>query len=409
MKILHLNYYENQGGAAIAAQRIHNSLLNKEVDSKILVSQKTSQNTKIIGPDSTFEEIINQVKISLQRKMNKYSSFKSNFTQSFNLIPSGILKKIKKINPDLVHLHWIGNEMISIKQLLSIKKPIVWTLHDMWPYCGSEHYTFSNDFINGYEKKKPFPFDFNFLVWKMKKKYINPKIHFVSTSNWQQKNIKKSYLYKNNFSELIPLPLDLNFWKPIDKKISKNLLGINEDNVILFGGDNFIDRKWKGFEFIKDIIKNSKSDKFRKDMLFIFFGEDKKFDSEVNALGIKYKYFKNVSPNSYDLKLLYSASDLLLVPSTLESFGQLALEASSCGTPSVCFENTGITEIVEHLKTGYVSKMNSVSDFENGIDWCLNKENSLNLSKNCIKLTNTKFSSNVIADKYIELYKSLIK
>ena len=85
MKILHLNYYESQGGAAIAVQRIHNALLAKNIDSQIIVSKKNSNNPKVIGPNSTFEEILNLLKISFQRKLNKFSSLKTDFSQSYNL------------------------------------------------------------------------------------------------------------------------------------------------------------------------------------------------------------------------------------------------------------------------------------------------------------------------------------
>jgi len=102
MKILHLNYYESQGGAAIAVQRIHNALLAKNIDSQIIVSKKNSNNPKVIGPNSTFEEILNLLKISFQRKLNKFSSLKTDFSQSYNLIPSNILDKIKKNNGPLI-------------------------------------------------------------------------------------------------------------------------------------------------------------------------------------------------------------------------------------------------------------------------------------------------------------------
>ena len=408
MKILHLNYYQTQGGAAIAMQRIHNSLMSQGIDTNILVSSKDSNNPRVIGPESTFEEIINLLKVSFQRKINRLSVYKSNFSQSFNLFPSNILKKIDKINPDIIHLHWIGNEMISIKQLSKIKKPIVWTLHDMWPYCGSEHYSFSDEYINGF-KKNSFLFDFNFYTWKLKKKFINSKICFVPTSSWQQNKIKQSYLYKNNFSKLIPLPLDTNFWKPINKKLSRDILNIKEENVILFGGDNLIERKWKGFEIIKKILTDNQNITLKQNTFFLLFGEDKNILQEIKKLGIKYKYFNHIAPNSYDLKLLYSASDLLLMPSLIESFGQLALEAASCGVPTVCFENTGVTEIVQHLKTGYVAKNNSEADFKNGIEWCLKNKNSIEISNNCTDLVKKKFSYNVVAYKYIELYKTLFK
>ena len=190
MKILHLNYFENEGGAAIAVKRIHQSLISKGIDSNILVTVKTSNNPKIIGPESTFEQIVSLLKVSFQRQINKINSTRENYSRSFNLLPSNILKKIKKFNPDIVHLHWIGNEMLSIKQISMIKKPIVWTLHDMWPYCGSEHYTFSNRYIHGYSdvlNKSFLSFDLDKYIWKLKKKYLKDNIFLFQQANGKKK------------------------------------------------------------------------------------------------------------------------------------------------------------------------------------------------------------------------------
>ena len=58
-------------------------------------------------------------------------------SNSYNLIPNNFVKKINSINCDIINLHWIGNNLIPIKDLKKINKPIVWTLHDMWAYTGS--------------------------------------------------------------------------------------------------------------------------------------------------------------------------------------------------------------------------------------------------------------------------------
>ena len=190
MKILHLNYFENEGGAAIAVKRIHESLISKGIDSNILVTVKTSNDLKIIGPESTFEQIVSLLKVSFQRQINKFNTIKENYSRSFNLLPSNILRKIKKFNPDIVHLHWIGNEMLSIKQISMIEKPIVWTLHDMWPYCGSEHYTFSDRYVHGYSdalNKSFLSFDLDKYIWELKKKYFKKNIFLVPKSEWQKK------------------------------------------------------------------------------------------------------------------------------------------------------------------------------------------------------------------------------
>ena len=67
MKVLHVNYYDHKGGASIGVNRLHKALLNQGLDSKILVSEKNSNDEKIIGPKSTLEELVNQIRISLSR------------------------------------------------------------------------------------------------------------------------------------------------------------------------------------------------------------------------------------------------------------------------------------------------------------------------------------------------------
>jgi len=114
--------------------------------------------------------------------------------------------------------------------------------------------------------------------------------------------------------------------------------------------------------------------------------------------------------NPTELRLIYSACDLILAPSTLEAFGQVALEGASCGIPTLAFDKTGIADIVEHKFSGYLSNYMDQNDFEKGLNWILenlekDKDYFLN---NCLKIVSEKFNNRVIANQYIEIYKSLI-
>ena len=87
------------------------------------------------------------------------------------MIPNNI---VKQLDFDIVNLHWIGNNLIPINDIKKIKKPIVWTLHDMWPYTGSEHYSLQNRYIEGYNKNKSGDlkgFDIERYCWNLKKHY----------------------------------------------------------------------------------------------------------------------------------------------------------------------------------------------------------------------------------------------
>ena len=133
MKILHLNYHENSGGAKNCANRIHRALLKQNIDSLMLVQNKTSNSDKVISTNNITERFLDKVNLYFKEKLNKLNSNFNNFkvSRSYNFLPTFKLKYIKQINPDIINLHWIGNNFINIKELSLIHKPIVWTLHDM--------------------------------------------------------------------------------------------------------------------------------------------------------------------------------------------------------------------------------------------------------------------------------------
>ena len=131
MKVAHINFSDTSGGAAIATEKIHNSLLEEKIESYLLVNEKKSNFKNVLGPKSTFKLIEIELRKSFSRLIKRKFIKSGDGTFSFNIIRSGMLKKVNDLRPDITHLHWIGNEMISIPQIKKIKSPVVWTLHDM--------------------------------------------------------------------------------------------------------------------------------------------------------------------------------------------------------------------------------------------------------------------------------------
>ena len=239
MKVLHVNYYDLKGGAAIGVNRLHNALLDKGLESKLLVSEKTSNEEKIIGPVSTLEQLKNQARISLARFVKRNLMKTSNKeTFSFNYLNTAILDKINNIDTDLVHLHWIGNEMISISQLKKIKKPIVWTFWDMWPICGAEHHSSDNRHIEGYNNnnrpENESGFDLNKIIWNNKKKNFNFDFIITTPSQWFLEIVKKSFLFKDKEIHHIPLNIDCSIWRQRDKNLAKEMFDINTKKKIYY-------------------------------------------------------------------------------------------------------------------------------------------------------------------------------
>ncbi len=167
MKIGHLSYYDSQ-----IALLIHLNLKKiTKIDSRLFVIKKSTKHSETFDFSSNL--IINFIKEKLSSfiKIFFYSRY---MTSSASIFPSGWGKYFNKSNIDLINLFWINRETISISEIGEIKKPIVWTLCDMWAFCGGENFTFNNRYITGYKKNnKPsyeLGFDFNKWLWSRKKK-----------------------------------------------------------------------------------------------------------------------------------------------------------------------------------------------------------------------------------------------
>ncbi len=164
MKILSISQNDIEGGANRAAYRIHVGLNKFSVDNDMLTKYKKSKDVKVLCNKSIISKINQAFRERLSSYLNKLlytnpDQVMDNAFLSSNYLPSFFHKKINKSNYQIINLHWVGNDMMSIEDIGKIKKPIVWTFHDMWPFCGVEHYY--NEYLNtkiprwktGYAKK----------------------------------------------------------------------------------------------------------------------------------------------------------------------------------------------------------------------------------------------------------------
>ena len=409
MKILHVNFSDNLGGASISVLRLHKFLLNKGVDSHLLVSEKELNEKNVVGISKTSEKIKNIIKSTVSRNLKIIFKTSNKNTHSLNLIPSKLLKIINDFNADIVNLHWLGNETLSIKQIGKIKSEVVWTLHDMWPFCGAEHYTLDRRYEEGYRKSnKPnyeTGFDLNKYIWKKKISSFKKVNKIIATSTWMKNCVKKSYLFKNKNIEEIPLILDQKIWCPIhEKDAARKILGLSLDKkIITFGSDNYLNNNRKGFNHFLDLTKNYIDN---ENIEFVIFGENNfnKLNTYLNKLSLRMN-LKNLGKinDETTMKLLYTATDVIVSPSIIEAFGLIVFEALNMGTPCVIFENTGSESMVDHKQNGYIAKFKSSQDLSNGVSWCLD---NLTDKKIVHEYSLKKINSDESMVKYINFLKS---
>lgn len=408
MKVLHLSTHDISGGAARAAYRLHTGLRRIGVDSWMLVQNKQSNNPYVVGKSSIFWRKL----FFIQRQVEKlqlrfYFKRKKDIFSNSNLPNVFLLKKIKDINPDIIHLHLINGTFLSIKQLSELSKlnkVIVWTLHDSWVFTGGCHIPHSckkykNKCGNCPILRSGKENDLSRKIWLNKKKvFDNVNFTIITPSNWLKECAQNSTLLKNKTVIMIPNSIDLDVFKLLDKRNARKSLGLSDNKkYLLFGAMSANSDRNKGFDLL---IKSLSFLDVGNKIELLVFGNNKDFEIKTN---MQVRYFGLIE-NDEKLNQLYSAADVTIVPSRSESFSLVSLESISCNTLCVAFNIGGIPDIIDHKKNGYLAKPFDVEDLAKGIDFCLsNSEFELNARDKAEK----EYGLEVQAKMYEELYHSL--
>lgn len=411
MKILHINYHQNQGGASVATNRLIEALNQNNINSDLIVNQKKDKET-FVKPQfkNIFELYSHKMKKFLAIYIKKILGADNMYKDSISLFSSNLHMQINSSNVDIVNLHWVCNEMISIKEIKKIEKPLVWTLVDMWPFSGSTHYT-ENDFYKFSNKKYDEKKIFNIQNWVLNKKikYFNKDIVIVCISKWLEKLAKESQVFKNNKIYTIPCTIDVNDWKSFDKKKARQSLGFDTNKkYYLFSAFNGINDKRKGFDLMLDSL--SKISMSKNKFVVVVLGNAE----GLNRINELYKFDFRVFDQNFDndknlLKTIYSACDILIMPSRLEAFGQVALEAGCCELPCVSFKNTGVEEVISHNNDGYLADYLDIEDLSKGINLLNDETVNIKMSKNIRNKIIKEFSYENVSKKYKNIYETLIK
>lgn len=407
MKILILNTHSHSGGAARAAKRLHKSLLASGIDSKMLVLWKESDDPTIIPVISEKKAFIAKMFKAVRRIFNRIPETTIFSTNGF-LIKS-VLSKIDEINPDVVHLHWVNEGFLNIKTLSKIKQPIVWTLHDMYPFTGGCHY----DEGCGLYKERcqeckilTSNTKLGHRQWKWKEKQFSniPNLTIIGLSRWLQQCSKESSLFQTRDTVNLPNPIDTSIFAPYSKREARKLLNLPLDKkLVLFGAMLSTSDPRKGFAELATALKLVEI----SNMEAVIFGSSE--PSTPPDFGCKARYLGHLH-DDITLRLLYSAADVMVVPSLQEVFGQTITESFACGTLVVAFNSTGPKDIIDHKENGYLAEPYSPEDLARGIEWGLNlsEEEYRTVSQNARIKVLRYFDSELVAKQYIELYKKIL-
>jgi glycosyltransferase involved in cell wall biosynthesis len=410
MKILIVNSSDIYGGAARAAYRLHKALLEVGIDSQMLVKDKKSNDVTVLGPVSFWFKAISKISAyfdSLPIKLYKKRSKKLFSPSWFKL--NNTIRTINKLNPDIVHIHWICDGMMTIEDIARIKAPIIWSLHDMWAFTAGSHYCNCDGYkvSKGYCKalNSNIKNDISRRIFKRKHKTYAKKedITIVGLSKWINECSKSSELLKDKKHFNIPNPIDTNIFKPFNKSYARNLWNLPKDKkLVLFGAMNATSDPRKGFKYLKDAMKKVSNDNIE----LIIFGSNK--PENPPDLGYKIHYTGELM-DDISLVTLYSSVDLMVAPSLQENLSNAIMESIACGTPVIGFDIGGNSDMIEHKKNGYLARPFESNDLAQGIEWILNANNYNELCINARDKVTKEFDNTIVAQKYLNLYSEILK
>lgn len=414
-KILHVSTYDDYGGAAKAAYRILQCHRDNGMEASMLTMVRQPDRREIFTP--WMEDPVRNLRYvrEVLRSHKQSQGTEAGSLLSSGRVSAGISDLLNTLDFDIVNLHWIIN-MLSIEEIGAIRKPVVWTLHDMWPFCGNEHYIEIEDFQSSFYSVEQAvgmgagdrEDNISFRSWAEKMKcWKDLKLTIITPSEWVSALSRTSRLFHRCPTLTIPLPIDSEKeWYPENGVELRRRFSIPETIKVILcvAGDLFINRR-KGWDYLFKAIGSLTGAAAGHDYMLMIAGPDPPI--EELSLPLPVRWLGRLSgPES--LRQAYSMADVLAVPSRMEVFSLTSLEAQACGVPVVAFDNSGPAGIVRHMRTGWLASAFDAADFASGIQWITgDRDRWMQLSRNSRRNAIERFSPKVIADQYLKVYQML--
>ncbi len=403
MKVVHLSYNDISGGAARAMYRLHESLCKRGIESHLLVVNKECSKDNIISIGQ-IKKLAIEILNFLTKKLTPFVSKRQREQISYNLTSPSISKTINALQPDVVHLHWIGAGMASFSDLSKVNAPIVWTMHDMWPFTVGKHYVPDSAYFYDEQLIKEAKDDLfaKITLHQRQMFYTRKKCILVAPSQWLAHEAANSFLTRNQDIRVIQNTLDHSSYFVQDKKECVETLNLKKNKVTFsFGAMLSEDDPRKGFQYLKKAIQNLSSENKQKIQLVVFGTKRKE---KGNLYGIDVHYMGSVK-NDSELRAIYCASDYFIAPSIQDNLPNTVVESLACGTPVIAFRVGGMLDLIKNDTNGFlaekVDEMHLQKCLEKAIDakFC-----ALLIHKNSKRLRDY----DVIADRYSDLYQNTI-
>jgi len=412
VKVLHLNTYDVVGGAAIAAYRIHRALVAAGVDSRMLVMGKAGDDPLVMAPGSRFGRLLARIKPALEVQWTRLAA-RPRSPFSVNRFPELTLRRIRELDPDVVHLHWILYGFLRPESIAKLGKPIVWTLHDMWPVTGGCHYSGS---CHAFEIRcgmcpllgRPSATDLSAREWARKERcWRKLQLDVITPSHWLAGLVSRSALFRSRGVKVIPNTLDLSLFRPMDRDSTRRMLGLPVDRpLILFCSGNALNNPRKGLDLLEKATREPSLSQRVPGLSVVIVGVPPA--GRLGGFGIPVISVDTIEDES-KMAACYAATDLTVVPSREDNLPNTILESMACGRPCVGFRVGGIPEVIRQGETGWLAEPYEHTGLAEGIATLLgNRDLYADIARRCRQRVEEMCSPAVVARQYVAAYERVM-
>ena len=403
MRVLIVNTSERTGGAAVAANRLMKALNNNGVKAKMLVRDKESDTLTVVGlpksPMLHWHFLWERLVIFVRSRFSRKHLFEIDLANT----GSDITRLPEFQEADVIHLHWINQGMLSlggIQKILRSGKPVVWTMHDIWPATAICHLTLGcRSFTSACKSCRLLPGGSTLAqsVWRKKQRLLEAgNIYFVACSRWLEQEAKASALLKGHKITSIPNPIDIHIYNRCNKQEARQRLGLPADKKLILFVSQRVTNRNKGMDYLIEACDKLKD--LPQLGVVILGGHAEEVTTQLPTFPLGYVN------DEHRIVDVYNAVDVFVLPSLSENLPNTIMEAMACGVPCVGFRVGGIPEEIDHKQNGYVADYRSAEDLARGIRWILTEADYESLCQHAVRKVAQNYSQQSVAIKYLDVY-----